>query len=64
MDNSRDELGFAIERDSAGTGFVIYDTVGTNITSYIDSLEIRPKSSEGAGNIVITSIGPVYPDSV
>ncbi|MEJ2196635.1 MAG: Ig-like domain-containing protein, partial [Ignavibacteriaceae bacterium] len=40
VDNSRDELGFAIERDSAGTGFVIYDTVGTNITSYIDSLVV------------------------
>ncbi|MGD8305987.1 MAG: Ig-like domain-containing protein, partial [Ignavibacteria bacterium] len=38
VDNSEDESGFVIERDSAGTGFVTFDTVGTNITSYIDSL--------------------------
>jgi hypothetical protein len=37
VDNSNDELGFAIERDSANSGFVLYDTVGTNNTSYIDT---------------------------
>jgi hypothetical protein len=40
VDNSNDELGFAIERDSANTGFVLYDTVGTNNTSYIDAVVV------------------------
>jgi Secretion system C-terminal sorting domain len=39
-DNSNDESGFVIEREIESTGFVPYDTVGTDVTSYTDTLVV------------------------
>jgi len=43
-DNSDNESGFCIVRDSANTGFVNYDSVNADITNYTDFLVTQMKS--------------------
>jgi hypothetical protein len=43
VDNSSDESGFVIERDSAGSGSVVIDTVGSDVTTFTDT-DIVPET--------------------